>query len=97
MEAITGKREKAMKKTFSVIILSILLVFNANILILAAKTNVRATIERRTILNNITDSLATIGKSKRKKITIKRARWLARRKARLRKIREQNRKNNRRR
>jgi len=85
-----------MKRTFSVIILSILLVFNANIPVLAAKNNERATIERRTIFNNITDSLATIGKSKRKKITIKRARWLARRKARLRKIREQNRKNNRR-
>jgi len=52
-----------MKRTFSVIILSILLVFNANIPVLAAKNNERASIERQTIFNNITDSLAIIGKS----------------------------------
>ena len=82
-----------MKRIFSVIILSILLVFNADIIVLAATSNEQAYIERRTIFNNITDYFAAIGKSKRKKITIKRARWLARRKARLRKIREQNKKN----
>ena len=85
-----------MKKLFNTMILSILFVFNANIVALAATNNEQVYIERRTIFNNITDSLATIGRSKKERFTIKRARWLARRKARLRKIREKNKKNRRR-
>ena len=81
---------------FNIIILSVLLLFSVNTTVSAATSNEQAYIERQTFFNNITDALATIGKSKKERITIKRARWLARRKARLIKIREKNKKNRRR-
>jgi hypothetical protein len=68
-------------------ILIVLISLSFSVRISVAHNTDQAYIERRTLFNKITDNIAVIGKSRQEKIIIKRARWLARRKARLRKIR----------
>lgn len=58
----------------------------------AGSKNAYTDAERQTIFNNITDSIATLGKSPKDARIIKKKRHTARYKARLQKIRESNRK-----
>ncbi|MFH1360677.1 MAG: hypothetical protein ABIJ41_06525 [Candidatus Omnitrophota bacterium] len=73
-------------------ILVVLLFFSFSLQAFASPKDSQEYLERQTIFNNVTDFFATIGESKEKRIVIKRAKWLARRKARLKKAREEQRK-----
>jgi len=83
-----------MGKLFIRMILVVLLSFSFSLQAFASPKDSQENLERQTIFNNITDYFATIGKPEQEKIIIKRARWLKRRKARLKKAREEQRKRN---
>ena len=85
-----------MRKSFKIVIL-FLVISSFSSEVFAGRNSEKAYIERYTAFNYITDNLATFGMPKQKKIIAKRARWLARRKARLKRIREKQGKINRRR
>ena len=77
-------------KRYSIFILAAVLFFSIPTAGWAGRKSTLSGVDRQTLFNNVTDSLATLGKSPQQKSAIKKMRHAARRKARLEKLREEN-------
>lgn len=79
-------------KRYLVFILTFTFLFGVPAVSRAEYKKTLSGVDRQTFFNNITDSLATLGKSPQEKSAMKKMRHAARRKARLEKLRVENQK-----